>query len=260
MCNLPPKSDINFFRLLTTMNTQDTPENRQKIIRHLMIYSGQLSDQGLLHGKMGVVILMCRYSRITGNSLYEDFAGELLDTIYENLNTELPVDFERGLCGIGWGIEYLVQNQFTQGDTREILKEVNQWIMERDPRRITDTSIEHGLGGILLYVQYHLYSCISSDKELPFDGLYLSDLAHAAEEMLTLSDLNSLQKQIAQSYLDIYLLKKCDLIPLSTIFHFMTGEFLESQEIDYGKLGLRGGLAGALSRALLSDEQDKYSE
>jgi len=239
------------------MNTKDTPENQQQIIRHLMMYSGQSSDQGLLYGKMGVVILMCRYSRFSGNSLYEDFAGELLDTIYENLNTELPVDFERGLCGIGWSIEYLVQNQFTQGDTREILEEVNQWIMELDPRRITDASIEHGLGGILLYVQYHLCSCISSGKKLPFDELYLSDLAHAATQMLASSDLSALQKQIAQTYLDIYLRKSCELIPLSTIFQFMTGEFQESQEIVYGKLGLRGGLAGALSAMLLSDEQDK---
>ena len=236
------------------MNIQDTPENRQKIIRHFMIYSGQLSDQGLLHGKMGVIILLCHYSRATGNSLYEDFAGELLDTVYTNLNTELPVDFESGLCGISWGFEYLVQNQFTQGDTREILAEVNQWIMERDPRRITDASIEHGLGGILLYVQYHLYSCLISDKELPFDELYLSDLAHAATQMLVLSDLSALQKQIAQTYLDIYHRKSCELIPLSTIFQFMTGEFEESQEIDYGKLGLRGGLAGALSVLLRSDE------
>lgn len=236
------------------MNIQDTPENRQKIIRHLMIYSGQLSDQGLLHGKMGVVILLCQYSRATGNPLYEDFAGELLDTIYANLNTELPIDLESGLCGIGWGFEFLVQNQFTQGDTREILAEVNQWIMERDPRRITDAGIEHGLGGILLYVQYHLYSCIIADKELPFDELYLSDLANAATHMLALPNLSAFLQQIAQTYLDIYHRKHCELIPLSTIFQFMTGEFQESQEIDYGKLGLRGGLAGALSVLLCSDK------
>ncbi|MDD4637640.1 MAG: hypothetical protein PHV66_08570, partial [Bacteroidales bacterium] len=93
-----------------------------------------------------------------------------------------------------------------------------------------------------------------SNKELPFDELYLSDLAHAAAQMLTFSDLSALQKQIAQTYLDIYQRKSCELIPLSTIFQFMTGEFQESQEIAYGKLGLRGGLAGALSVMLRSDE------
>lgn len=232
------------------MNTKDTPENQQQIIRHLMMYSGQSSDQGLLYGKMGVVILMCRYSRFTGNSLYEDFAGELLDTIYENLNTELPVDFERGLCGIGWSIEYLVQNQFTQGDTREILEEVNQWIMERDPRRITDASIEHGLGGILLYVQYHLFSCISSGKKLPFDERYLSDLAHAAEGMLSLPDLTPFQEQIAQTYLKTYSQQECDAIPLSSVLSFLTGDIPESQDIDNGKLGLRGGLAGAVLKII----------
>lgn len=236
------------------MNIQDTPENLQQIIRHLMMYSGQSSDQGLLYGKMGVVILMCRYSRFTGNSLYEDFASELLDTIYENLNTELPVDFDRGLCGIGWSIEYLVQNQFTQGDTREILEEVNQWIMELDPRRITDVSIEHGLGGILLYVQYHLYSCISSGKKLPFDELYLSDLAHAAERMLSLSDLTPFQKQIAQTYLKTYSQQECNAIPLSSVLSFLTGDIPESQEIDNGKLGLRGGLAGAVLKIIEKKE------
>lgn len=236
------------------MNTKDSPENQQQIIRHLMMYSGQSSDQGLLYGKMGVVILMCRYSRFSGNSLYEDFAGELLDTIYENLNTELPVDFERGLCGIGWSIEYLVQNQFTQGDTREILEEVNQWIMELDPRRITDVSIEHGLGGILLYVQYHLSSCISSGKKLPFDELYLCDLAHAAEGMLSLSDLTPFQKQIAQTYLKTYSQQECDAIPLSSVLSFLTGDIPESQDIDNGKLGLRSGLAGAVLKIIEKKE------
>ncbi len=236
------------------MDIQDTPENQQQIIHHLMMYSGQSSDQGLLHGRMGVVLLMCRFSRFIGVSLFEEFAGELLETIYENLNTELPVDLDSGLCGIGWSIEYLVQNKFTQGDTREILDEVNQWIMERDPRRIKDWSIEHGLGGILLYVQYHLSSCISSGKKLPFDELYLSDLAHAAEVMLSLPDLTPLQKQIAQTYLKTYSHKEYNAIPISSILDFLTGDIQESQDIDEGKLGLREGLAGALLKMIEKKE------
>jgi hypothetical protein len=132
-------------------------------------------DMGLYHGKMGVILFFARYGRYTGNSLYDDFAGELLDDIYEDIHAEVPIDFENGLCGIGWGIEYLLQNGFMEGDSDDALSEIDQKIMERDIRRMTDQSFRTGLAGISCYIQMRLGSPCRNRETSPFDELYLSE-------------------------------------------------------------------------------------
>lgn len=71
-------------------------------------------------------------SRQTHNRWYEEFAGELLDDVCNNLSQHCPVTFADGLCGIGWAIEFLKKEGFIEGDTDEILEEVDKQVMERD--------------------------------------------------------------------------------------------------------------------------------
>lgn len=97
----------------------------RRIANVLMLNAGFFDNPGLLNGKMGIAIFFYHYSRYSKNKLYEDYAGELLDEIYEEINTSTPVNFENGLTGIGWGIEYLVKNGFVQADTDEALEEVD---------------------------------------------------------------------------------------------------------------------------------------
>ncbi len=94
----------------------------QRIANVLLLNASFLDNPGLLNGKMGIAIFCYHYSRYSKNKIYEDYAGELVDEIYEEINTSTPVDFENGLTGIGWGIEYLVKNGFVQADTDEAWK------------------------------------------------------------------------------------------------------------------------------------------
>ena len=101
-------------------------ENRlQRIANVLLLNASFIDNPGLLNGKMGIAIFFYHYSRYSKNKIYEDYAGELVDEIYEEINTSTPVNFENGLTGIGWGIEYLVKNGFVQADTNEALEEVD---------------------------------------------------------------------------------------------------------------------------------------
>ena len=101
-------------------------ENRlQRIANVLLLNASFIDNPGLLNGKMGIAIFFYNYSRYSKNKIYEDYAGELVDEIYEEINTSTPVNFENGLTGIGWGIEYLVKNGFVQADTDEALEEVD---------------------------------------------------------------------------------------------------------------------------------------
>lgn len=100
----------------------------QRIANVLLLNASFIDNLGLLNGKMGIAIFFYHYARYTGNEVYENYAGELIDEIYEEISFNTPVDFANGLTGIGWGIEYLVQNGFVEADTDEALEEMDHKI------------------------------------------------------------------------------------------------------------------------------------
>lgn len=131
---------------------------------------------GLYDGKMGYVLFFFHSARYLNNLWFEEYAEELLDEIYCDITLETPINFFNGLCGIGWGIEYLVQHGFVRGCTDEILADLDEMVMRTDPRRIEDSSYETGIRGIAAYVCSRLSSPRSPDSTLPFDSLYLDEL------------------------------------------------------------------------------------
>lgn len=144
----------------------------------LLNYS-YLYDSGLLCGKMGGVLFFSRYAKVSGLKYYGDYASELLDDFYERLRIDSQIRFDNGLCGIGWGIEYLIQNELMVGDTDEILADIDNQVMGTDPLYITDMSLQAGLGGILYYVVTRINSHDRSRTPYPFTRNYLAALREA---------------------------------------------------------------------------------
>jgi hypothetical protein len=168
--------------------TNSNEELLPRLVRHLILNASFTSNLGLYHGKMGIVLFFAHYGRFTENCLYDNFAGELLDEIYEDINAGTSINFESGLCGIGWGIEYLLQNGFMEGDSDDVLSEIDMKIMERDIRRITDTSFRTGLKGISCYVQKRINSLCRVQGNRPFDEIYLSDWEEVVSSSVFLDD------------------------------------------------------------------------
>src|SRR5690606_26303535 len=106
--------------------------------------------------------------RQTGNQIYEDYAGELIDEIYEEITANTPVDFENGLAGIGWGIEFLVQNGFIEADTDEVLEEFdNRIFKELIYNTPNDIGLLNGLTGLGAYFLKRLQNPASNDEKIP---------------------------------------------------------------------------------------------
>ncbi|GHV58380.1 hypothetical protein FACS1894182_10410 [Bacteroidia bacterium] len=124
----------------------------QRISRYLMLHGSFINNIGLLNGKTGIAIFFYHYSRYTGKKIYDAFAGALIDEIYREIHVDISRNFKDGLCGIAWGIDYLIQNRFVEAGPDEILEDLDKQIVERDVRRITDYSLDTGLKGIAAYV------------------------------------------------------------------------------------------------------------
>jgi hypothetical protein len=130
------------------MNNKEKNELLQRIARYLMLHGSFCNNIGLLNGKTGIAVFFYHYARYTKKRIYDDFAGELFDEIYKDIHVNIPVNFKDGLCGIAWGVEYLIRNKFVEGNSNDILEDLDKRIMEWDVRRITDCSLETGLSGI----------------------------------------------------------------------------------------------------------------
>ena len=131
-------------------NAKDTTLVR--IAKLLMLHSSFIGDLGFMNGKMGIALFFYHLSRYTDKKIYDDFAGELIDEIYTEIHNHYPSNFRNGLCGIAWGIEYLIQNQFVEADANEVLYDLDKMIFEWDVRKISDSTLETGLEGIAHYV------------------------------------------------------------------------------------------------------------
>ncbi len=127
--------------------------SRQQRIRNCLLLNASFIDNlGLMQGKTGIGIYFFHLARETQNQIYEDYAGELIDEIYDEITTQTSCDFENGLAGIGWGIEYLVQNKFIDADTDEVLEEFdNRIIHEITHHAPDDAGILKGIGGYIVY-------------------------------------------------------------------------------------------------------------
>lgn len=184
----------------------------QRMIHHLILNASYISDLGLYHGKMGIVLFFVHYARTTGNRRYDDFAGDLLDELYAEIHAGTAIDLESGLCGIGWGIGYLLLNGFMKGNPDEVLGEVDRIIMKKDLRRMDDFSLETGLAGISCYIRMRLDLSKRFGCPLPFDEAYLSDWKRAT----------SRERQMEEELLKI-ILSKNDFDPTTGIKNWKLG-------------------------------------
>jgi hypothetical protein len=164
------------------MNMKNTVQTEllQRIVRYLMLHACFTDNIGLLNGKTGIAIFFYHYARYIGKQVYDDFAGELIDEIYKEIHINTLLNFRDGLCGIAWGIDYLIRNDFLEGNPDEVLEDLDKRIMEWDVRRISDYSLETGLEGIACYVVSRMENREKEQGVICQD--YVCDLIEALKE------------------------------------------------------------------------------
>jgi len=155
----------------------------KRIARYLLLHGSTISNIGLLNGKMGICIFFFHYARHTKKEIYQKYAEDILDEIYSEINIHSAANFKDGLCGIVWGIRYLAENKFVSVNSDIVLKELDQIILERDVRRISDTSLDTGLRGIAYYA---LSRCADKSSEFAIkNSEYLFNLLSALKKIKT---------------------------------------------------------------------------
>ena len=87
-----------------------------KILQTLII-NGSLTEQpGLFYGKTGIAVFFFHYAGKTGNSLFQEYAIELIEAIQKQITVTTSLRYDTGIAGIGVGFEYFLQNNFIEAD------------------------------------------------------------------------------------------------------------------------------------------------
>ena len=172
--------DFSFFESLNTkyFRKDVMVDNINDILNRITsrIENESIQEIGLLKGSMGIVIFLFHYARFSGKDQYKDMAEKILSNLIKNIRMDTHYGFATGLCGIGWGIAYLFQQGFIEGDTNEVLMDFDKKIMEINPKRIINLDKDYGLGGIVLYLLTRLYTIEKEKQNNPFDSDYLSSV------------------------------------------------------------------------------------
>lgn len=81
------------------------------------IVTAHLQDMksiGLIEGKMGLVLFYYEFSRYLSLEIDNHLANNLLDEVLSKAGKVGNNGIELGLAGIGWGINYLIRNEFVE--------------------------------------------------------------------------------------------------------------------------------------------------
>lgn len=182
---------------------------------------------GLICGHMGVVLTIANCSKLERMTYLDIVCEYLLEKIFNKLGTTSDISFEKGLTGVGWGIEYLIQNNLMIGDSNELCRDIDDKIMNYDLDRMNIDD----LLGVQHYVLARIQGNIMSSRIIPFNSLYMSKLYQLLSVQSILD--NSLAHIVENGCKDIK-------IKQLTINAIMTSV----NEINYKSLSLKNGISG----------------
>ncbi len=138
------------------------PKNPDFFLQHLVAYLratvSYVSQGGLHNGRLGIILFFYLYARYKQETEYHKIADLMLEKILNELKNDMPIDLNFGVCGLGFQLGYLLSEGFVEGDTDEVLEEIDRMVVEKTDFDSEDRSLGTGLSGLLYYVAYRLGS------------------------------------------------------------------------------------------------------
>lgn len=248
---------VNDFTYFTSLNDKYLPQSKYvDDVEHILldiaynISNSHCLELGLLSGQMGNIIYLYHYAHLSYKQEFIVKANQLLSELIHNISLDISYCFATGLCGIGWGIEYLYQHDFIILDINKTLSYIDRKVLELNPDRIDDINKNYGLGGIVLYILARLRSINIQKIENPFDNSYLYCLYLRLKEIINKIEICSDSIDIFISFIQYY--EKKEPINKPNIYdasHLSNLKNIPIQDLDAGLKGYAGvGLNFILNR------------
>jgi len=165
-----------------------------QIANVLSVNAQKLPSPGLLEGKMGVAIFLYHYARYSRKTTYGRLADYLIDEILKSIYRK-QMSFSNGLPGIGWGIKYLIKEDFIDGKDH-FLDRLNNHII----RYIKTHEDENMLDGCL-YLTFSQPELLNDDLSPVFAKQFSLFLSSGVHPLATLNKLLAIVHHISNQHL-----------------------------------------------------------
>lgn len=214
----------------------------QKVLHHVICKSYDATSPGLLNGSMGICITLYCLSERHCSKAIKTFADHLLDTCIGNISIDTSIGFSNGLCGIAWGIDFLLYRNYITGNSKKICEDIDKRISQICPQRL-DCSLEYGLKGLLHYLLAHSYN--SSYHSNSFNCDFLSEVYTLTCKMVA-TTLDEDMRYLCKNYIGWYNGETWDYT--FCLNHFIKLDLREITEENYQlyPIQLKSGLCGYL--------------
>lgn len=170
---------------------KDSLFSNQKVLSHVICNACDMTSYGLLNGMLGVCLAMYKYSQDNRSPVLINYAEHLLQKCLNHISIDTPISFSNGLCGISWGIDYLIYNGHVTGNPIEIFNDIDCQIAKISPSRL-DNSLEYGFKGLLHYILAH--SKMAGYKKENFNFEFINDVHNTVKnELLKKNDSEMIQ-------------------------------------------------------------------
>ena len=100
-----------------------------KIANTLMVYVYHVKENGLFHGKTGIMLYLYLYADYSKNKIVYEFAGNLLDGLMTN-SGKAPSSFEYGIAGLGWSINKLLHADIIGGNPDKVMQPLDEQLLD----------------------------------------------------------------------------------------------------------------------------------
>ena len=218
--------------------------DKEKVFHQLFLRAYSVKLPGLLYGRLGISISLFDYAKRSGNSLFSDFGGELIDGILDDVGCKTGFDFATGLPGIAWGIEYLVQRGFVECDTNTVCAEIDKRMERICVHRMHDLSLETGLEGLLHYILIRMKGACLQGKDEIFTSDFMEDMSMAINNTGDKTGQSASLARLTDSFNAFYLEGKEISYDPDARLYIKAKAF--SENASTARIGLRNGLAGWL--------------
>jgi hypothetical protein len=208
-------------------------EEKRKAICQLLLHGNSVASCGLFWGKSGIALALFHQGARQSLQPLTDYATYLIGQVAVSVSRNAPLGLEAGLAGIGWTFDFIARHHYLDIDTAEACYEIDQRIMDFNPSRITDLSLETGWAGLLTYMVSHIG--VNRDRQ-PFERDYLLQVQEVVEARFSPED----RPPAAEAFLQYMSGRSYDL-------RMDASQFVRpAAHTDMFNLSLRTGIAGQL--------------
>lgn len=224
---------------------QEEFTSEQKWIHHLILHSRDITDVGLFYGKLGIALVLFKYAKHNKSRAIQLLAESLIEEVLHSLSEKMSLEMSSGLCGIGWGVEFLIQNRYMEGDSLDVCEVIDKKMLIENPVYIEDVSLETGLEGKLHYILAHIQG--TKGRGMPFSSDYLNMLKFKFDSLLESQDtLSDSMRNLIAIFMKIFHSEQWGY--RANLSNFVINPIKPSRSV----LNLRDGLAGCIENCYLN--------